>query len=66
MNQSHLILSAGERALIVRLLGQELEATRTEFHHTSASSPEFREQVGAEERFVRELLDKMRQSQSVG
>lgn len=62
MNESHLTLTSEERTLIERLLEQELDETRTEFHHTSGSSPAFRERVRAEEKLVRGLLDKMRQT----
>jgi hypothetical protein len=59
MAEIHLTLSPIERDLIVRLLDRELGDTRSEFHRTHYS-PEFREDVGREEKLLRELLDKLR------
>ncbi len=61
MTEIRLTLSNDEWELVVRLLEQELSETRTEFRHTD-SSPDYREQVRAEEHLLRELLDKMRHS----
>jgi hypothetical protein len=59
MNDSSITLTPNERALVVRLLDRELADTRSEFRRTD-SSPEFREDVGREEKLLRELLDKLR------
>lgn len=59
MNDSSIILTPNERDLVVRLLDRELADTRSEFRRTD-SSPEFREDVGREEKLLRELLDKLR------
>ena len=59
MNDSSITLTPNERDLIVRLLDRELADTRSEFRRTD-SSPEIREDVGREEKLLRELLDKLR------
>ena len=59
MNDSSITLTTNERDLIVLLLDRELADTRSEFRRTD-SSPEIREDVGREEKLLRELLDKLR------
>ncbi len=55
-----LMLNADERALLLRLLETALGEVRVEAHRTHFS-PEFRDQVLAEESLIRSLLEKVRQ-----
>jgi hypothetical protein len=55
MNDSSITLTPNERDLVVRLLDRELADTRSEFRRTD-SSPEFREDVGREEKARRETV----------
>jgi hypothetical protein len=58
MAPTNLSLTAEERALLTRLLDLALRDTRVEVHRTHFS-PEFREQVKAEESLLRGLLAKV-------
>jgi hypothetical protein len=58
MSEFHVVLTPGERALLVRMLTDEMKHKRVEVRRTEFSR-EFRQQVEAEEVQVHDLLDKL-------
>jgi hypothetical protein len=65
MAEFNLPLTAEERIVLFRILDTALRETRVEVHHTHFS-PEFREQVKAEEVLLRGLLAKLRSAPAAG
>ncbi len=60
MSETPLLLTANEQTTLVRVLEAALGEARVEARRTHFS-PEFREQVLAEERVLAGLLEKLRQ-----
>jgi hypothetical protein len=58
MSEFHVVLTPNERALLVRMLTDELKHKRVEVRRTEFSR-EFRHQVEAEEAQVHALLEKL-------
>ena len=65
MSEIHVVLTPSERAMLVRMLSDELKHKRVEVRRTEFSR-EFRQQVEAEEAQVHELLDKLAHTAEVG
>jgi hypothetical protein len=65
MSEIHVVLSPGERELLVRMLTDELKHKRVEVRRTEFSR-EFRHQVEAEEVQVHDLLEKLSHAAEVG
>jgi hypothetical protein len=65
MTDVHLVLSPGEREMLLQILEAELKQKRVEVHRTEFSR-EFRHHVEAEEALIRDLLDKLSQGAQVG
>lgn len=65
MSEYHVVLTPSERALLVRMLTDEMKNKRVEVRRTEFSR-EFRHQVEAEEIQVHDLLDKLSQTAEVG
>ena len=65
MSEVHLVLSPGERELLVRMLSAELRQKRVEVRRTEFSR-EYRHEVEAEEIQIHDLLDRLSQAVEVG